>query len=171
MIVEVVLGIPKLPLPLDVPTIETIFIWLGIEFDPPVDAELQIPPLLFPGLFPIAPPGFLMILLKTIVVMIEEIAKIIAGASTLFNIKTIFKNYIIKADFVGLVGYLIGRFVSLMIEKIREFCPQIDVMVVFLCSMLAYLEKMVQLCVLIVIGHLVGPGLILQSIADQMGIS
>ena len=170
-IIELIAGLPTLPLPLEIPTLETIFKWLGIEFEPPIEAEVQIPSLLFPGLFPIAPPGFVMILLRTIVVMIEEIAKIIAGVSSLFKPAIILRDYILKADFIGLIEHLIGGFVALMMEKIREFCPQIDVMVVFLCSMLAYLEKMIQLIVLITIGHLIGPGLILQSIADLMGIS
>ena len=107
--------------------------------------------------------------MKTIVAIFEEILAIIANVSALFDVQLVL-DFVLQGNFIGLIEELITRFVNFIVAKIREFMPQIDGMVLFICTILAYLEKMIQLLVLVVIGHIIGPGLILQNIADIMNV-
>jgi hypothetical protein len=125
-----------------------------------------LPSLMFPGIPPTVPPGFIIIILKTITALIETMFSIFTDANLL---ETLYK-YIMALDFLGLIGALIGIFVEAMLEAIRKFM-KIDGMPTFLCTVLAYLEKMIQLCVITVIGHLIGPGLMIQGMADLMELT
>ena len=164
-IVELITGIPKMP-DIQLPTMATIVEWLGIEFEEPIDVDKHLPSLMFPGIPPIVPPGFIIIILKTITALIETIFSIFTDVNLL---ETLYK-YIMALDFLGLIGALIGIFVEAMLEAIRKFM-KIDGMPTFLCTVLAYLEKMIQLCVITVIGHLIGPGLMIQGMADLMELT
>jgi len=161
-------SIPAIP---EIPdlSIQGIIEFLGIEFPEPIDVNLQIPTLLFPGIPGLSPPGFAMLIFKVITLFVEELIRISMGAAQIFSIDELLA-YILSADLPGLIGYLFESFSSYFIAKLREEIPGFDNMIVFVCSLFAYLEKMIQIFVLVTIGHLIGPGLILQSVADLMGV-
>jgi len=162
------ISIPAMP---EIPdfSLQGIIEFLGIEFPEPIDVNLQIPSLLFPGIPGLSPPGFAMLIFKIITLFIEELIRISMGMAQIFSIDELL-SYVLSADIPGLINYLFKSFSSYFIAKIKEAIPEFDNMVVFICSIFAYLEKMIQIFALVTIGHLIGPGLILQSVADLMGV-
>lgn len=159
-------GIPKLP-DIKLPTMATIVELLGVEFEEPIEIDKQLPSLLFPGIPPEVPPGFIIIAFKTIIALIETMISVLTDVTIYAYL---FSEFIMKGDFLGLIGALIGIFVEEMLKSIRKFM-KIDGIPVFLCTVLAYLEKLIQLCVITTIGHLIGPGLIIQGMADLMELT
>ena len=166
-ILKLLFEIPNISLP-PIPTLEEILAYLGIEFEPPIDVNVQVPTLVFPGIFPIAPPGFAFQITLTIAAMIELIIDVMTPPISFLDPTIIIEK--LKEGIIPMIEYVLTSIVSYLIEKIRQFIPQIDAMVVFLCSMMTYLQQMIKMLALVIIGHLIGPGIILMKVAEALDL-
>jgi hypothetical protein len=149
-----------------IPTLETLFEWLGID----IDLE-NLPSLIFPGIPGLAPPGFLIMFYKILQALVDLVTDVLTMSWGVLGIdyeKII--EFILGVDFIGLIRYLAESIIGGLIAKIKEFIPEFDKLFNTIATIIAYLQNIIAVLIVVIIGHLVGPGMIIENVAQLLGV-
>jgi len=157
---------PDIKLPV-MPTLEGLFDWLDIDMDP-----VNIPSLVFPGIPGLAPPGFLMMFFKILQALVDLVKDVIKmnWPALPFDYMKIPEFILPVPDFPGLIGYLGESIIGMLVEKIKEFIPEFESLPNTVATIIAYLQNIIAVIIVIILGHLVGPGMIIESVAKLLGV-
>ena len=168
---EIEAAIIEMLAPIDIqlpvmPTLESLFDWLGID----IDLE-NLPSLIFPGIPGLAPPGFLIMFYKILQALVDLVTDILTMRWGVLGIdyeKII--EFILGVDFIGLIRYLAESIIGGLITKIKEFIPEFDKLFNTIATIIAYLQSIIAVLIVVIIGHLVGPGMIIENVAQLLGV-
>ena len=127
--------------------------------------------MIFPGIPGLAPPGFLIMFYKILQALVDLVTDVLTMSWGVLGIdyeKII--EFILGVDFIGLIRYLAESIIGGLIAKIKEFIPEFDKLFNTIATIIAYLQNIIAVLIVVIIGHLVGPGMIIENVAQLLGV-
>jgi phage-related protein len=167
-VISLLTGLPSIPdISLIIPSLESILDYFKIEIDLDIDLTFEnLKSLVFPGIPELSiPQGMLLVFIKIIVSFIEILKDLFTNLSSFLLSLKDFLLLILSGQFVEAIKLIFENIISYIVEKLLEFAPTMINAVSMICSFVKFLEIGTKVFAIIFIGHLLGPGLIFETIA------
>ncbi|MBT4435877.1 hypothetical protein HOD02_06155 [bacterium] len=166
-VIALLAGIPSFP-DIVLPSLENLLEYFGVEID--LDIELTLPNLramIYPGIPELSvPQGILLIFMKIILSFIEIVTDLFTNLSSfLFAIGEMLQ-LILQLKFLEAIMLILQKIIEFLMEKIISISPEIVGSSSFLCTLMAFLELGAKIFCITLLGHLLGPGLVFQTMAS-----